>query len=142
MHRDIKPQNFLIGDGIDSVSKSTIHLIDFGLSESFLDKNKLHVKFHQSLRNNGSVIGTARYASLNSHLGRGQYRRDDLESIGFMLIYFYCGSLPWQGIKSAPNADHVQRQIDIFASKEVCISKGTLFKDIPSIMSSVSFLLC
>lgn len=91
IHRDIKPDNFMMGDG------SKIHhlyLIDFGLSVKYWDKK------HVNMSTSNSLTGTARYASVNAHRGVTQSRRDDLEAIGHMFIYFLRGSLPWSGLKA------------------------------------------
>jgi len=90
IHRDIKPENFVVGLNDKS---NIIYIIDFGLSKRYKDKNTGQ---HIPYRENRYLIGTARYASLNAHLGIEQSRRDDIESIGYVLVYFYLGRLPWQ----------------------------------------------
>ena len=92
LHRDIKPANFLIGRGN---KQNIIYAIDFGLSKKYKDsKTGLHIPY----RDGKDLTGTARYTSINTHLGMEQSRRDDIEAIGYMMVYFMKGNLPWQGM--------------------------------------------
>ena len=92
IHRDIKPENFLIGNPDEYM----IYIIDFGLSKKYKSsRTNKHVQFRLTKK----FTGTARYASINAVRGAEQSRRDDLEAIGYMLLFFLNGGkLPWQGI--------------------------------------------
>lgn len=103
IHRDIKPDNFLMGIGRHC---NKLFLIDFGLAKKFRDsRTRQHIPY----REDKNLTGTARYASINAHLGIEQSRRDDMESLGYVLMYFNRTSLPWQGLKAATKKQKYER---------------------------------
>lgn len=121
IHRDIKPDNFLMGAGKKG---SQVNVIDFGLAKKFRDpRTHLHIPY----RENKNLTGTARYASINTHMGIEQSRRDDLESLGYVLIYFCRGTLPWQGLKAATK----RQKYDRILERKLAIPTEVLAKGLP-----------
>lgn len=120
IHRDIKPENFILG--IEN-SSSLIYCIDFGLSKKYKDSKMDNMPY----RENRSLIGTARYASVNNHLGIEQSRRDDLESIGYLLLFFIKKRLPWQGCQGSTKNEKYNKILD----KKLSIPTEVLCKDLP-----------
>ncbi|XP_064641080.1 casein kinase I-like isoform X2 [Lineus longissimus] len=103
IHRDVKPDNFLMGLGKKG---NLVYIIDFGLAKKYRD-SRTHQ--HIPYRENKNLTGTARYASINTHLGIEQSRRDDMESLGYVFMYFLHGSLPWQGLKAQTKRQKYER---------------------------------
>jgi len=121
LHRDIKPDNFMMG-----LAKrgNQVYIIDFGLAKKFRDpRTHAHIPY----RENKNLTGTARYASINTHLGIEQSRRDDLESLGYVLMYFNRGSLPWQGLKAQTKKQKYER----ISEKKMSTPIETLCKGFP-----------
>lgn len=121
LHRDIKPDNFLMGLGRKA---NQVYIIDFGLAKKYRDPT---TNRHIPYRENKNLTGTARYASCNTHLGIEQSRRDDLESLGYVLLYFLRGSLPWQGLKAATK----KQKYDKICEKKVSTPIEVLCKSHP-----------
>ena len=117
VYRDIKPDNFVIGR---NEKKKYIYLLDFGLSKKYRSSKTLK---HYQLYKNKNLTGTARYASINALNGLTQSRRDDLEAVGYLLLYFLRGKLPWQGIPVKTKEERfkkiMQKKIDTPIS-ELC----------------------
>jgi serine/threonine protein kinase len=99
VHRDIKPDNFLLGLDND---KNNIYIIDFGFCKTYA-RDGIHIPLSKT----SSLIGSLTYASTKAHDFIELARRDDMESLGYMLIYFYLGNLPWQTVSDTNNI-HVE----------------------------------
>ena len=120
IHCDIKPENLAIGYN----DKRFIYLLDFGLSKKYRsDRTKNHIQFSITK----TMTGTARYASTNALSGLQLSRRDDLESLSYVILYFLTKRLPWQGIEAKTLAS---RYLKIF-NKKMELEKWEKFKKIP-----------
>ena len=121
IHRDIKPDNFLIGK---NNKKHLVYAIDFGLSKKYRDpRTGLHIPY----KDGKSLTGTARYASINTHLGIEQSRRDDIEGIGYICVYFLKGILPWQGLKARTTKEKYEK----IKEKKISTSLDNLCHGLP-----------
>jgi len=121
VHRDIKPENFVMGTGKKA---ATVFIIDFGLAKRFRDlKTGMHIPYKEK----HNLTGTARYASRHAHAGIELSRRDDLESLGYLFVYFLTGSLPWQGLR----ADTKKEKYEKIFSRKLNTTTAELCKDLP-----------
>ena len=125
VHRDIKPDNFLMG--LDDLSQY-VYLLDFGLAKKYRFSSTL---IHYPMVNKKKLTGTARYASINALKGNEQSRRDDLEALGYVLMYLLRGSLPWQGLQAKNKEERykkiLKKKIDI-TSYDLCIGFPSEFE--------------
>ena len=137
IHRDIKPNNFMFGrreEGDDT----KLYIVDFGLSKLWRDPKTGHITQKQGR----SMIGTARYASIHVHLGIEPSRRDDLESMGYVLVYLAKGRLPWQGMakrKRGSSIDEIKDKKMSTTTDELCIGLPSCFKELINYAKSLSF---
>ena len=117
IHRDIKPDNFAMG--LNDLN-AYLYILDFGLSKKYRDNNNSE---HYPMVKKKRLTGTARYCSINAMKGYEHSRRDDLESVGYLLVYFLKGSLPWQGQSGKTKEERNKKILDIKAStttKNLC----------------------
>ncbi|CAL8085421.1 unnamed protein product [Orchesella dallaii] len=106
IHRDIKPGNFLMGVGKKS---HKVHLIDYGLAKRFRYRQ---TGDHIRCKTGKDLTGTPYFSSVNAHKGVQQSRRDDLESLGYTLVYLMKGYLPWQKIKAETNKQKLEKILE------------------------------
>lgn len=115
IHRDIKPDNFVM----DLDEDKKLYCIDFGLAKKYIKKNDEHISFKQD----GKFCGTARYASIAAHKGYEQSRKDDLEAVGYLLIYLFRGRLPWQNCKHKEKKERyrmIMEKKESITDEELC----------------------
>lgn len=136
IHRDIKPDNFVIGKGKKS---NQIYMIDMGISKPYCDRyTHEHIKFCTGK----SVSGTIRYTSINSHMGHEQSRRDDLESVAYVLVYLLKGTLPWINVQASNKTEKNQMIRDLKINtpiEKICEGIPQEFADFLSSVRSLSF---
>jgi len=134
IHRDIKPGNFVMGVGANA---HKVYLIDFGLANFFRNTDGSHMAY----RTDAPFRGTHRYASINAHFKIEQSRRDDLEGLGYVLIYFLRGGLPWQNI----NCSRRRRRKMIGDSKkgvtleQLCEGLPVEFKEYMDLVRNITY---
>ena len=121
IHRDIKPENFVMG--LNEYSKY-VYLINFGFAKKY---RSISTKEQYPFNDNIIMTGTARYASINSMKGFEQSRRDDLESLGYVFIYFLKGFLPWMGLK----AKNKEERFEKILNTKIEVSLSSLCKGCP-----------
>ncbi|KAI5185088.1 casein kinase 1 [Nematocida homosporus] len=135
IHRDIKPDNFAFGvysgkgEIAERLEKNAFYILDFGLSCHY----RLATTYaHVPMATGKKLVGTVRYVSINTHLGISQSRRDDLESLAYMLIYFLKGKLPWQNVKASTKESKYARIGEIKCATdtaELCSGLDPAFED-------------
>lgn len=119
IHRDLKPDNFVVGH----TNSSKLYCIDFGLAKKYIKRNGEHIPFSDDRK----FCGTVRYASIAAHRMCEQSRKDDLEAIGYILVYLFKGKLPWQNIKHK----NKQERYRIVGDRKENTSEETLTEGMP-----------
>lgn len=115
VHRDIKPGNMVIG-GLSGMNRTSVHLVDFGLSKPYIDPA---TRKHIERTKNKGIVGTLRYIGLHANFGAGPSRRDDLQALAYVLIYFVRGDLPWSNIiRWAKRGNDIERNKEVGKAKK------------------------
>ena len=118
IHRDIKPDNFVMGA---KENNDRLYILDFGLAKKYRSSRTLRQYPYIKKK---KLTGTARYASIHALEAYEQSRRDDLESVGYVLMYFLRGELPWQGLRVKSKEDRYKRILEKkkeTSSEELCV---------------------
>ncbi|KAH0791720.1 CK1 family protein kinase [Histomonas meleagridis] len=136
IHRDIKPDNFVMG--LDN-NANLVYIIDFGLAKQYCNPNThTHIPFTSGK----SLTGTARYASVNALRGVEQSRRDDLESLGYVLVYLLKDRLPWMGLplgNSHPKYAPILRVKEATSAESLCDGLPDEFLEYFRLVKNLSF---
>ena len=119
IHRDLKPSNICYAP-----TPPLVKIVDYGLSKTFLDKQKFHI----ANRSKSSVTGTLRFCSVRTNLRKESSRRDDCESLGYVIVYLKQGSLPWQELKIKKG----EKKNDVIAKKKMSVPLADLCQGMPS----------
>ena len=136
IHRDQKPENLAFGIGKQA---NTLYIFDFGLSKCFINPD---TNTHIPPSTRKSLTGTPRYASLNNHEGKEQSRRDDLESLAYILVFFLKGKLPWQSVTDNNSTDKYAKLHELkrtMQPEEVCKGLPTEFADFITYARALGF---
>ena len=127
IHRDIKPGNFLMGNEENNFFQ--VFIIDFGFAKKYRSNETLK---QIPMSTKKDITGTARYASINALEKKELSRRDDLESLGYMMIYFLKSELPWQGIECKNKEELYLKILELkreIKSKSLCKGLAKEFKE-------------
>ena len=129
IHRDIKPDNFAVG----SEDPCQVYILDFGLAKKYRSSKTLK---QNPMIKHSKLTGTARYASINALKGFEQSRRDDLESLGYVLAYLFRGNLPWQGIAAKTKEEKYAK---ILNKKENIPPERLLKNEFPELVDYINY---
>lgn len=133
VHRDIKPDNMVIYSN-HGQGQGMISLLDFGMSQFYLDRHGKHIP----KKKRKMIDGTVRYMGKRTHEGWQGTRRDDFQALAYSLIYFLKGKLPWQGQGLSihcHSASFNERREEIYKRK-ISITSDELCKGLPSIFAN------